>query len=200
MRIFFACLIISFAFPVFAQEKVDIYSVVLPIENQSEPQRQVAFATALQQVVGNLSANSTIKSEADLPELLAHPERYVESYSYLSDPEQQDALQIVVHFDRQALSPFFPQQQVVQSQRLNVQVSGVTSAQMLSAVTQALSQISAVKSVIIEGVSGENILLSVLLQGNVSGFIQTLLSSQHFVSLSSDDSDQSELRFKWIGE
>ncbi|MES2205029.1 MAG: DUF2066 domain-containing protein [Pseudomonadota bacterium] len=200
IRIFLAYLILSFALPVFAQEKVDIYTVVLPVENQLEPQRQDAFATALQQVVGNLSASPNVKSDADLSEIFAHPERYVESYSYLSDPEQTDVLQIVVHFDSQALGSFFPQQHVAQSQRLNVQISGITSAETLNAAMHFLRQINTVKSVMIEQVSGENIILSVFLQGNSNSFAQILIDSQHFVSLSAEDSDQSTLQFKWVGE
>lgn len=200
MRAFLAFLLFSFAFPVFAEEKIDVYSVTMPVENISEPQRQAAFTEALHHVVDNLAANPNIKSDADLSELFAHPEYYVESYSYLSDPEQQDTLQIIVHFDPQALRPFFPQQHTLQSQRLSLQVSGMTSAETLNAVTDYLAQISAVKSVTIEQVLGENVILSVFLQGSESHFIQILLSDQRFVSLSAEDSEASALRFKWAGE
>lgn len=201
IRILLAFLVMSFAFPVFAQEVVDAYSVVVPVENQSGAQRQVAFLDALHEVVETLVANPNVKQDVDLSVLFAHPELYVESFSYLSDPEQQDALNIVVHFDRQALSQFFPQQHTTQSQSVSLQISGVTTAPMLNAVTHYLSQINAVKSIVIQQVSADHVTVSVMLQGDISRFIQALLAGQRFVSLSAENApDQSALRFKWVGE
>lgn len=189
---------LSFAFPVFAQEKVDMYTVVLPVENQSKPQQQIAFEVALHQLV---DTHPSFKQASDLSTLFDHPELYVESFSYQSDPEQEDALKIIVHFDRGALSPFLLQSHAVQSQRLDLQISGVTSELILNSMTHYLSSINAIKSVMIAQVMDENVTLSVTLQGNIGNFIQTLLSSQHFVALNTDDPlDQSALRFKWIGD
>lgn len=201
LRILLALVMFSFFLPAFAQEQMDIYSVAVPVENQSESQRQAAFSVALHEVVNTLNANPNIKSNTDLSKLLEHSEVYVESYSYQTDPEQQDALKIIVHFDREALNQFFPQLHATQSQPLNLQISGVTSTQSLNAITDYISQMNAIKSVMISQVMGENVTFSVVLQGNVSVFIQALLTSQRFVSLSAEDSlDQSTLRFKWIGE
>ena len=204
LRIFFSFLILALAFPVFALDAVDIYSVIVPVENQSDSQRQAAFVIALQEVTNSLNANSNIKSNADLSELFAHPEHYVESYSYQTDPEQQDALNIIVHFDREALSPFFLQQHVAQSQHVDLQVSGITSALALNAMMHDLSQMNAIKSLTITQVKSESVIVSVMLQGNVANFIQALLTDQHFASLSAEDSqtleEQTALRFKWIGE
>ena len=201
LRTFITCLILVFALPVFAQEKTDIYTVAVPVENPSEPQRQAAFLVALNEVVALLSVNPNVKAKTNLSELFDHPELYVESFSYQSDPEQEDALNIIVHFDREALNQFFPQQHVSQSQNLNLQISGVTSALELNAMTHDLSQMNTIKALTIEQVKGEDVLLSVILRGNVASFIQTLLADQRFVSLSAEDSqDQSGLRFKWMGE
>ena len=187
---------ICFSVPVFAQAKVDVYNVVVPVENQSEPQRQAAFQVALHELV---DLNPRFNQASDLTKLFDHPELYVESFSYQSDPEQEDALKIVVHFDQEALSPFFQQQHAIQSQRLDLQISGVTSAQILNAIMNYLNQINSIKSVVIEQVNGENVILSVMLQGNTANFIQTLIADQHFVSQSAEDSqDSSALRFKWI--
>ena len=186
----------------FAQEKTDIYNVTVPVENQLEPQRQAAFGVALHEMVDTLSANPNVKASADLSELYAHPELYVASYSYQSDSDQEEGLKIIVHFDREVLSPFFPQQQrVAQSQPLELQVSGIMSASILNAMMHDLNQMNVLKSVMIEQVKGENVQLSIVLQGNEANFIQTLLANQHFVTLSAEDPhDQAALRFKWIGE
>lgn len=199
MRKLLVFFMLTVALSVFAEEGVDIYTVTLPVENSSKGQQQIAFASGLHEVVDALNANSNLKLGDNFSQLFEHPEHYVESYSYLSDPEQPDTLQIVIHFDRQALRPLFSPQQTMQSQRLYVQVSGITSAESLNVMRQSLSQISAIKSLMIEQVSGDSVILLLVLQGSVTHLIQTLLGSQHFVSLNAEE-DSERLRFKWLGK
>lgn len=196
IRIVLAIVMFCVSVLVFAQEQADSYTVIVPVENQSELQRQSAFETALHNLV---NANPAFNSVADSPKLFDHPELYVESFSYQTDADQEDALKIIVHFDRESLSPFFQQAHTVQSQQVNLQISGVTSAQVLNQMTNYLDQMNVIKFVMIKQVAGENVLLSVILQGNVANFIQALMADQHFVSQGTEDpQDASALHFKWI--
>lgn len=197
IKIVLPLLLFCFSLASFAQIKTDNYSVIVPVDNQSEPQRQTAFSVALHELV---DTNASFDQTSDLNKLFEHPELYVESYSYQSDFDQEDGLKIVVQFDPAALSPFFQPPHGVQSQSLNLQISGVTSVQVLNAIVQCLNQIKTVKSVMIEQVNGESVKLSFILQGNIDNFIQTFLSDQRFISMSAVDSqDQFMLRFKWVG-
>ena len=186
--------------PTFAEEKDDIYNVTVAVENQSESQRQAAFAQALHEVVNKLSVSrAVVKQEANLSALFAHPERYVESFSYGSNSEQDEGLAINVRFDRDALSQFFPQQENVQSQRLVMEISGIISEQNLNEAMSYLSQINSVKSATIQQVNGATVMLLIVLHGNEANFIQTLMTDQRFVSLSAENPEElSALRFRWI--
>jgi hypothetical protein len=185
--------------PTFAEEKYDIYNVTITVENQSESQRQAAFAQALHEVVNKLSVARAVKQEADLSALFAHPELYVESFSYGSNSEQDEGLAINVRFDREALSQFFPQQENLPSQRWVMEISGIISEQSLTEAIRYLSQINSVKSVTVQQVNGATAMLLIVLHGNEANFIQTLMTDQRFVSLSAENPEElSALRFRWI--
>ncbi len=185
--------------PTFAEEKDDIYNVTVAVENQSELQRQAAFSQALHEVVDKLSITRAVKQEPDLSALFTHPELYVESFSYRSNSEQDEGLAINVRFDRDALSQFFPQQEIVESQRLVMEISGIISEQNLNEAMSYLSQINSIKSVAIQQVNGGTVMLLIVLQGNEANFIQTLIADQRFVSLSAENPEElSALRFRWI--
>lgn len=191
-----------FVCPIFAQEGRDVYSAQLPVENQSEAQRQKAFDDALREVLESLSQTPNLKVDADTAVLFEHPDRYVESYSYLSDPEQPDALQIVVHFDQHALQPFISFDHPIQQQHYDLQISGISSVESLNALTQYLNQVKGVRTLSIQQVTGDVINLTLVLKGvSVDGFVQTLLTSQRFVAADKGSvSNLSVLQFKWIGE
>lgn len=190
---------ISFAYPIFAEGDKDNYTATVAVAGQSERQRSIAFTEAAHEVADNLNADSSVEQQQDLSLLFAHPEQYVASFSYIADPEQQDALEIKVRFDRDALQPFFASKNMQKAQRLDLQVSGINSAQSLNALTQYLNQINSVKSLLVSQVNGETVRLKLELQGNQAVFIQKLLTDQRLVSLDAQDSNElSALNFKWI--
>ncbi len=190
---------ICFCCPTFAGGQDDIYNVTVAVENQSESQRQAAFAQALHEVIDKLSVTRAVKQETDLSALFAHPELYVESFSYGSSSEQDEGLAINVRFDRDALNQFFPQQEIVASQRLVMEISGIISEQNLNEAMSYLRQINSIKSLTIQQVNGVTVMLLIVLQGNQANFIQTLMTDQRFVSLSAENPEElSVLRFRWI--
>lgn len=183
----------------FAEDQQDAYAASIAVTDQSESQRITAFAIAAHVVADNLNAGASVKQQEDLSPLFAHPEQYVASFSYVTDPEQPDALEIKVRFDRDALQQFFAPKNVQQSQRFDLQISGISSEQSLNALTQYLTQIDSVKSLTIKQVNGESVVFGLKLQGNQANFIQRLITDQRLVSLSAEDSNEpSALCFKWI--
>lgn len=195
-------LMVGFLHVTFAEAPVldDPYSATVAVPDQSEAARRPAIHDALQSVISTLSNDPSLNHDSDTSILLEHPEQYVESFSYITDPDQDNGLEIVVHFDRAALKPFFVQAHTEKEQSMNIQISGIASAQDLNAMTQYLKQLRNIQSVSVIQVNGVDVVLSLVLSADENVFLQTLQVDQRLALLNANDGqEKSALRFKWVG-
>ncbi len=190
-------LIFCFVLPAFAGAS-DALSVVVPVANQSEQQRMMGFGAALQLLANRFNENLSSDHLIDFTVPLEHPEQYVESFSYITDPESTDVLQMAVHFDRHALQDFLPQQHAVPVQNFVIEVNGIHSASNLQAVEAYLTHVPSLQSVFIRQVFNDKVELVVAFEGDKYQFIQALHFGQHLSAENTDKENQSLLSFEWI--
>lgn len=186
---FLLIFMLCFSIPLLAADE-NMYNVIVPVQNQSIEARTDAFAQGLQTVADRLNAT--------LPED-QQPEHYIESYSYVTDPDQSDVLEINILFDQQALKSFLPKQQALQSQILFLHVTDIANLVDLNTLMENVKHLHGVQSVFIQRVKDDQVDMQIAYQGNQAVLIQALLSNQHLVSTATEDTtNSSQLHFKWM--
>lgn len=77
---------VSLFHPVFAAERVDIYSASVQVDSQLEDDRKAAFTEGLKQVFVKITGDSTYLENPELEPVLNDAARYVAGFSYQRNP------------------------------------------------------------------------------------------------------------------
>src|SRR5690554_1587554 len=75
----------------------DLYQVQVEVADQSQSNRTTAFSLALEKVILKVSGNANSLQSPVIQQNLAHPDSFVQSYSYVEN-KTTEQLEIDVHF------------------------------------------------------------------------------------------------------
>ncbi|MCD8525454.1 MAG: DUF2066 domain-containing protein [Gammaproteobacteria bacterium] len=188
-------LAIFFVLPAFGNA-VDIYQVNLPVNTESQEERAKVFSEAAQVLFERLDPH---RYTVDLSDLLQHPEQYISSFSYLSDPEQPEKLTIRINFDPHTLPLSGVLDKASQSYYVMIHIRGVDSVKSFNEVLAYFSEANGVKSAMIEEVNNHSLILKVVVDYKHLDVFQKALFSQHLSVIGSEDLQLTSpaLFFQW---
>jgi len=188
-------LVLFFTLPVFANV-VDVYQVNLPVNTESQEERVRVFPEAAHVLFERLDPS---RYSVDLSDLLKHPEQYISSFSYISDPEQPEKLTIRINFDPHALSLSRALESASQGCSVIIHIRGVNSFKSVNELLGYFSEVSGVKSVMIQEVNDNDVMLNVVLEHKNIDLFQKALLSQHLSIIRLEDVElaSTDLFFQW---
>lgn len=186
---------LCFILPAFANA-VEVYQVNLPVKTESQEERLQVFREAAQVLFERLDPN---RYSVDLSNLLKHPEQYISSFSYLSDSEQPEKLMIRINFDPHTLSLSGPLENAPQGYSVIIHTRGVDSFASLNELLGYFSTITGVKSVLIQQVNNNEVILNVVVEYKNMDLLQKTLLNQHLSVLPSENLQLNNpvLSFQW---
>ncbi len=160
-----------------------LYTGEVPVNSQSEGDRNEALKAALAQVFTKVGGDTSILTRPDIGKAVAGASRYVQQYQYTQDPTTGHML-LSAQFDRDAIDQLLgnsvakggdasPAVIDTKPQSYRVWVSGVGSADAYARLVGALSRNELVRGVQAEQARGDGVELKI----DTAGPLQRVLDS-----------------------
>ena len=107
LKILFFVLLMPLALPVLATVVPNLYIAQIPVHSQNVNDRSIALSAAYQTVLIKVTANSKVLQNGRIQAAAAHPDEYIQQYSYQANSDATDAANpylLIVQFDPEAIN------------------------------------------------------------------------------------------------
>ena len=173
-----------------AQQPVDIYRVEVPVDSQSDADREAAAKATLGEVLVRVTGDTSVLLHPMIRDAINDAPDYLAKYTYSSEKN------LVLNYSPQAIKTLLQNAQVFASNigQLQVKVIGVKDFAAFKQVQAYLKSLAVVRKAELEIVSNDTLLFNLTVDGDADLFKTTLAVSNRLQPV---DDTGSPLSFRW---